>query len=195
MRKPKQKLSKREEQLLQVLWTLEEGSATDIAKAWPDISPSQEQLAQDIESLKEKGLLGARPGTDRYFPIQELTKAEEQIMQVLWKLKKAFVKDVIKELPGKPLAYNTVSTIIRILEKKGFVGHTPFGKTYEYYPLIEKSKYSNFFLKNFMSKYFGGSFEKMVSFFVQQNDVDASEFEDLMKYVEKDLKNSENPST
>lgn len=124
--------------------------------------------------------------------LKELTRAEEQVMQALWKLEKAFVKDVIKELPlkedGKPFAYNTVSTIVRILEDKGFVGHKAYGKTYEYYPLVEKSKYSNFFLKNFMGKYFGGSFEKMVSFFVKQNDVNLHEFEDLMKHVEDDVK-------
>ena len=126
--------------------------------------------------------------------IKELTRAEEQVMQALWKLKKAFVKDVIKELPeldtGNKPAYNTVSTIIRILEDKGFVGHKAYGKTYEYFPLIEKSKYSNFYLKNFMGKYFGGSFEKMVSFFVKQNDVDMKEFEELMKHVEDDIKDN-----
>lgn len=125
--------------------------------------------------------------------LEELTRAEEQIMQVLWKLKSAFVKDIVKELPlnpknNEPYAYNTISTIVRILEEKGFVGHTAHGRTHEYHPLIPKSQYSNFYLKNFMGKYFGGSFEKMVSFFVKQNDVALDEFEDLMKYVEDGLK-------
>jgi predicted transcriptional regulator len=125
--------------------------------------------------------------------LEELTRAEEQIMQVLWKLKSAFVKDIVKELPlnpknSEPYAYNTVSTIVRILEEKGFVGHKAYGRTHEYHPLIEKSLYSNFYLKNFMGKYFGGSFEKMVSFFVKQNDVALDEFEDLMKYVEDGMK-------
>ena len=129
--------------------------------------------------------------------LKELTRAEEEVMQALWKLQKAFAKDVLKELNDKrsdekdKLAYNTVSTIIRILEEKGFVGHKAYGKTHEYFPLVEKSIYSNFFLKNFMGKYFSGSFEKMVSFFVKQNNVDAKEFEDLMKYVENELKDEE----
>lgn len=120
--------------------------------------------------------------------IKELTKAEEQVMQVLWKLKKAFVKDIINHLPlkdGKPLAYNTVSTIIRILEKKEFVGYKAYGKTHEYYPLVDKTNYSNFYLNSFIGRYFGGSFEKMVSFFVKQNNVDLDNFEELMKYAEE----------
>ena len=120
--------------------------------------------------------------------MNELTKAEEQVMQVLWKLKKAFVKDIIKELPlkdGKPLAYNTVSTIVRILEQKKFVGHKAYGKTHEYFPLVDKSNYSNFYLNSFIGRYFGGSFEKMVSFFVKQNNIDLDNFEELMKYAEE----------
>ncbi len=117
--------------------------------------------------------------------MKELTKAEEQIMQVLWKLKKGFVKDIREELPDPKPAITTVSTIVRILGEKGFVGHNAYGKTHEYYPLIEKSTYSNFYMKNFIGGYFGGSFEKMVSFFVKQNNVDLKEFEELMKHMEE----------
>lgn len=123
--------------------------------------------------------------------MKELTKAEEQVMQILWDIKKGFVKDIIEKMPEPKPAYNTVSTIVRILEKKGFVGFNAYGKTHEYYPLVEKEKYSNFFLKNFMAGYFGGSFERLVSFFAKQNDMDMAEFEQLMKYVEKDLKDKE----
>jgi len=127
--------------------------------------------------------------------MKELTKAEEQVMQVLWKLKKAFVKDIIKELPlknGKKLEYNTVSTIVRILEKKEFVSHKAYGKTHEYFPLVDKSNYSNFYLNSFIGRYFGGSFEKMVSFFVKQNNIDLDNYEDLMKYAEEqEAKNPE----
>lgn len=130
--------------------------------------------------------------------MKELTKAEEQVMQVLWKLKKAFVKDVIKHLPlkpdGKPFAYNTVSTIVRILEDKKFVGHKAYGKTHEYYPLVDKSNYSNFYLNSFIGRYFGGSFEKMVSFFVKQNNIDLNNFEELMKYAEEHEAKSEESS-
>lgn len=129
--------------------------------------------------------------------MKELTKAEEQIMQVLWKLERAFVKDIVKELPplpktGKKPAYNTVSTIVRILVDKKFVGYKTYGKTHEYFPMVEKDKYSNFYLKNFLGKYFNNSFEKMVSFFVKQNDVDLKDFEEMMQYVEEDTKEEEN---
>ena len=86
--------------------------------------------------------------------IKELTKAEEQVMQILWEIKKGFVKEVIEKMPEPKPAYNTVSTIIRILEKKGFVGYNSFGKTHEYFPLIAKDEYRSFFLRNFMGNYF-----------------------------------------
>jgi BlaI family penicillinase repressor len=120
--------------------------------------------------------------------MKELTKAEEQVMQVLWQLEKAFVKDIIEQLPEPKPAYNTVSTIIRILEDKGFVGHKAYGKTHEYFPLVEKQHYSNFFLKDFMGKYFGGSFANMMSFFVKQNDIDLQTFEQLTQQIENDIK-------
>ncbi len=123
--------------------------------------------------------------------MKELTKAEEQVMQILWKIRRGFVKDILAKIDEPKPAYNTVSTIVRILEKKGFVGYQAYGKTHEYYPLIDKKTYSNFFLKNFLGSYFGGSFPKLVSFFAQENDMDIREFEQLMKYVEDDLKEGE----
>ena len=119
--------------------------------------------------------------------MRELTKAEEQVMQILWEVKKGFVKDVLAKMPEPKPAYNTVSTIIRILEKKGFVGYNAYGKTHEYFPIVDKTEYSNFYLKNFIGGYFGGSFQKLVSFFAKENDMDVSEFESLMKHVESDL--------
>ena len=121
--------------------------------------------------------------------MKELTKAEEQVMQILWDLKKGFVKDILAQMPEPKPAYNTVSTIVRILETKGFVAHKAYGKTHEYYPIVEKSDYSNFYLKNFVGNYFGGSFQKMVSFFARKNDINSRELEEMMKYVEKDIKN------
>ncbi len=122
--------------------------------------------------------------------MKELTKAEEQVMQILWQIKKGFVKDILEKMPEPKPAYNTVSTIVRILEKKEFVGYTAYGKTHEYYPLIAKKVYSNYYLKTFMKGYFGGSFKNLVSFFAKENDMDIREFEELMKYVEEDLKDS-----
>ena len=121
-------------------------------------------------------------------PAKELTKAEEQVMQILWKIEKGFVKDVLEKMPEPKPAYNTVSTIVRILEKKKFVAYHAYGKTHEYYPLISKQAYSHQFLKNFVGSYFGGSFHKLVSFFAKENDMDIHEFEEMMKYVEDDLK-------
>ena len=123
--------------------------------------------------------------------MKELTKAEEQIMQILWDLKKGFIKDILAKTPEPKPAYNTVSTIVRILETKGFVAHKAYGKTYEYYPIVEKSDYSNFYLKNFVGSYFEGSFQKMVSFFARKNDINSRELEEMMKYVEKDIKNTQ----
>lgn len=116
---------------------------------------------------------------------KQLTKAEEQIMQVLWDLKEANVKQIIEQLPEPKPAYNTVSTIIRILETKEFVDHKPQGRGYVYFPLIEKKEYSNQSLHKLMNGYFGGSFQNMVSFFVKKNDVDISEIEDILKEVNK----------
>lgn len=116
---------------------------------------------------------------------KQLTKAEEQIMQVLWDLKVASVKDVITELPSPKPAYNTVSTVIRILETKEFVGHKAKGRGYVYFPLIEKDVYSNQTLHKVMDGYFEGSFKSMVSFFVKKNDMDVSELETILKEINK----------
>lgn len=126
--------------------------------------------------------------------MKELTKAEEEIMQILWKLEKGFVKDIIEQMPEPKPAYNTVSTIVRILEKKGFVGYTAFGKSHEYFPLVAEDKYKSFFLKNFMSGYFGGSFEKLVSFFAKDNKLDVKEIDQLMRHVKNELKDEDQPN-
>lgn len=125
--------------------------------------------------------------------MKELTKAEEQIMQLLWKEEKAFVKDLIEKMPDPKPAYNTVSTIIRILERKGFAGHIAYGKTHEYYPLVSRKEYTRSFMKNFMRNYFSGSFQEMVSFFAKEDNMSLSEFDELMEDVKRDLEN-ENPS-
>lgn len=118
---------------------------------------------------------------------KQLTKAEEQFMQVLWDLKLASVKDIIEQLPAPKPAYNTVSTIIRILETKNFVAHKKVGKGHQYYPLIDKETYSNQRLNKLVNGYFEGSFKSMVSFFVKQNDIDMNELESILK----DLKDAE----
>lgn len=114
---------------------------------------------------------------------KQLTKAEEQFMQVLWDLEKGSVQDIIDQLPEPKPAYNTVSTIIRILESKDFVGHKPKGRGYIYYPIIKKTDYSNQSLQKLVDGYFGGSFKSMVSFFVKKNDVDINELESILETI------------
>jgi predicted transcriptional regulator len=123
--------------------------------------------------------------------MKELTRAEEQVMQILWKLGKGVVNDILSQMDEPRPAYNTVSTIVRILEKKGFVGYRAYGKTHEYYPLIEKKIYTSFFFKNFLSNYFGGSFTSLVSFFAKENDMDVKELEELLKHVQQEPKDKE----
>ena len=121
--------------------------------------------------------------------MKELTRAEEQVMQILWDLEKGFVKDLMEEIPEPKPAYNTVSTIIRILEKKGFVDHYAFGKTHQYFPLISKKEYTRNFMKNFMRNYFSGSFQEMVSFFAREDNMSLSELDEMIRDVKRDLKN------
>src|SRR5687768_10837186 len=113
--------------------------------------------------------------------IKELTRAEEQIMQVLWTLEKAFVKDVIEKLPSPKPEYNTVSTIIRILETKGFVEHEAFGKSHRYHPVISKEQYKSFATEKLLNGYFGNSVESMFSFFVKKEKIDLKEADEILK--------------
>jgi BlaI family penicillinase repressor len=117
--------------------------------------------------------------------LKELTRAEEQLMQVLWQLEKAYVKDIIDQLPEPKPAYNTVSTFIRILETKGFVGHTAFGKSHEYHPLISKDQYQNFAADKLLTGYFDNSVKRMFSFFVQKEKIDMKEADEILKLIEK----------
>lgn len=121
--------------------------------------------------------------------MKELTKAEEQIMQLLWQQEKAFVKDIVEQMPIPKPAYNTVSTIIRILEKKGFIGHNAYGKTYEYYPIISRKDYTRAYMRNFMRNYFSGSFQEMVSFFAKEDNMSLSDLDELVNDVKRDLEN------
>lgn len=122
----------------------------------------------------------------------ELTKAEEQIMQYLWKIEKGFVKDIIEQFPGPKPAYTTVTTIIRILVKKGFIGYRQYGKINEYYPLINKSVYLNHHLKKIVKNYFNGSVTRFASFFTKDDDLSISELEELNKLINDQIKKRKN---
>jgi BlaI family penicillinase repressor len=111
--------------------------------------------------------------------MKELTRAEEQIMHVLWEIEKGMVKDMLDRLPDPKPAYNTVSTIVRILEKKGFVGHEAFGKTHRYFPLITLNEYRRGFLKSLVNRFFGNSYQEMVSFFASDRKITIQELEEM----------------
>ena len=124
--------------------------------------------------------------------MKELTKAEEQVMQILWKKKEAFVKDLMEDFAAPKPAYNTVSTIIRILEKKNFVSHKAFGKSHQYYPLIGKDEYTKSFIKKFVKNYFGDSFKQMLSFFSKNEDIGIKELNEMIEMLEKEKNNKQN---
>lgn len=125
--------------------------------------------------------------------MKELTKAEEEVMNILWKLDGGFVKDVVEEFPDPKPAYNTVSTIIRILEAKGWVTHEAYGRTHKYLPAFSKEHYLNGSLNRMLKTYFGGSFEKLVSFFAGGNDLSTEELDALFQNVKKDMDQKDKP--
>ncbi len=124
--------------------------------------------------------------------MKELTKAEEQIMHILWELDEAFVKEIIDKLPKPKPAYNTVSTIVRILEKKGFVAHTAFGKTHRYRPLVDKEDYTKAHMNSFVKNYFSNSYQQMVSFFAKEKSLSLNEMEEIMKIMAKEINKQKN---
>jgi BlaI family transcriptional regulator, penicillinase repressor len=117
--------------------------------------------------------------------MKNLTKAEEQIMQVIWKLDKAFLREIIDELPAPKPHSNTVATIIKILVDKEFVGVTVFGRTHQYHPLVSKETYSKSTMKSLVKGYFEGSFSNAVSFMVKENNISLDELELLLKQLKK----------
>ncbi|HUV01088.1 MAG TPA: BlaI/MecI/CopY family transcriptional regulator [Bacteroidales bacterium] len=119
--------------------------------------------------------------------MRELTRAEEQVMQVLWKIKKGFVKDILEHFDDPKPAYNTVSTIVRILQDKGFVNHKAYGRTHEYFPIVSKDEYSKTHLSTFVNDYFSNSFGKMVSFFAKEKSISVKEMGDIMKIMETEM--------
>jgi predicted transcriptional regulator len=117
----------------------------------------------------------------------ELTRAEEEIMQILWDIEKGFVKNIVEKFPEPRPAYNTVSTIVRILEAKGFVNHTAYGKTHEYYPLVGRDEYRKQYLNSLIHDYFGGSFKQLASFFMKHEKLDMKEMEEILRLMNKEL--------
>jgi len=117
----------------------------------------------------------------------QLTRAEEQIMKILWELGEGLVKDVREQFPDPKPVRNTVSTIIRILEKKGYVGHKAYGNVYVYYPLVSKGLYSKNQLLGLMENYFDNSFPAMVSFFAKETDLTIDDLDKILKDLKNEL--------
>ena len=113
-----------------------------------------------------------------------LTKAEEEVMQIVWLLDRCLVKDIIDKIGDPEMPHSTVSSVVRILEKKGFVDHKAYGKTYEYFPIVTKEEYAQHGVKSLMEKYFGGSPNKLVSFLVQSENLNLKELDDLLKSID-----------
>jgi BlaI family transcriptional regulator, penicillinase repressor len=117
----------------------------------------------------------------------QLTKAEEQVMQILWDMKNGLVKDIRNSFSDPKPARNTVSTVLRILEKKGYVGHKAYGNVHLYHPLVSKSEYSKSQLFGLMESYFNNSFPAMASFFAREKDLTLNELEELLEDTKKEL--------
>ncbi|AYQ30898.1 MULTISPECIES: BlaI/MecI/CopY family transcriptional regulator [Runella] len=117
--------------------------------------------------------------------MEKLTNKEEEIMHALWKVERAFVKDLMPFFTNPPLHYNTVSTIIRNLEEKGYIGHRTYGNTYEYYPLVSKESYQNqFVISKLVDNYFDNSYKNLVSYFAQNDKVSADELREILRMIE-----------
>jgi len=125
---------------------------------------------------------------------RELTRAEEQIMHILWEKGTALVHDILKEFPDPKPAYNTVSTIIRILEQKGFIGHKAYGRTYEYFPLISKKDYTKTYFRSFVANYFGNSYKSLASFFTSEENLSVQELEAIRQLMEEEIRKQNNES-
>ncbi len=120
--------------------------------------------------------------------ISQLTKAEEEIMQIIWRIQPCLVRDVMEQIGDPDIPHSTVSSVVRILEKKGFLDHKAYGKTHEYFPVISKEEYAQQGVKSLVEKYFSGSPKKLVSFLVQSEDLNLKELNDLLKTIDNSEK-------
>ncbi len=118
--------------------------------------------------------------------MKKLTRKEEELMKILWKLKKAFVKDLIAEYPDPKPHYNTVSSLVRLLQDKGLIGFRPYGNTYEYFPLLSKEDYRKTFISQVVKDYFDNSYQNAVAFFVKEKGLTAEQLEELIQLIKKE---------
>ena len=119
---------------------------------------------------------------------KELTKAEEQVMQLLWDMERGFVNDILDQLPEPKPAYNTISTIIRILESKGFVGHQNFGKSHQYFPLIPRDAYKKHVTEKLLQNYFDNSARNMLSYFLAEEEIGLADVDEILAIIARNKK-------
>lgn len=118
--------------------------------------------------------------------MKKLTRKEEEVMKILWKLKKAFVKDIIEEYDDPKPHYNTISSLVRLLQEKGIVGFNQYGNTYQYFPLLSKEDYRKSFMKNVINDYFDNSYKSAVAFFVKEKGLSPEELEELVRMIKEE---------
>ncbi|WP_179352795.1 BlaI/MecI/CopY family transcriptional regulator [Winogradskyella vidalii] len=116
--------------------------------------------------------------------MQKLTNKEEEIMHILWRLEKAFVKNILAEIKTNKPHYNTLSTIVRNLEEKGYVSYNAYGKTHQYYPIVSKESYKTKFMNSAIENYFNSSYKNVVSFFAKEEKISVDELKDIIKLIE-----------
>jgi predicted transcriptional regulator len=115
--------------------------------------------------------------------MQKLTRKEEELMKILWTLKRAYVKDIVEQYPGPKPHYNTISSLVRLLQEKGVIGYKQYGNTYEYYPLISREEYRGTFMKQVISDYFDNSYKNAVAFFVREKGLKPEELEEILRMI------------
>lgn len=118
--------------------------------------------------------------------MKKLTRKEEEVMKILWKLKKAFVKDIIEEYDDPKPHYNTISSLVRLLQEKEIVGYNQYGNTYQYFPLLSKEDYRKSYMKNAISDYFDNSYKSAVAFFVKEKGLSPEELEELVRMIKEE---------
>lgn len=120
--------------------------------------------------------------------MEKLTNKEEEVMQILWKIKKGFVNDILDQIPEPKPHYNTLSTIVRLLEEKGFVAHKSYGKSHQYYPSVSLEAYRGVYVKESIKKYFDNSVSNLVNYFVKEEHLSEEEIRELIKIIENNKK-------
>jgi len=118
--------------------------------------------------------------------MKKLTRKEEEVMKILWQLKKAFVKDIIEKYDDPKPHYNTISSLVRLLQEKGIIGYNQYGNTYQYFPLLSKEEYRRSFMNQAVSDYFDNSYKSAVAFFVKEKGLSSEELEELVKMIKNE---------